>query len=369
MPRRADSIDVLVVGAGPAGSMAARATAAAGHETLLVERRTTMGTPVRCGELAPAFLRGLPPDVEVPVVQTVSELVLHLPEGETARIAAPGVVMDRDRFDQALARSACRAGAELALGCPLVRLERGGVAHLGGIEPRVVRARVVIGADGPRSTVSRFVGLGSPAVMLALQRRVDLARPVARAHLVFWTACRHGYGWLFPKGGVANAGVAVPRGAGRLGRALLTGLLERLVRGGLVRPADAGAGPSTRDRTSGGLVPSGGPLARLYAGRVVLAGDAAGQTDPLSGAGIAAAVTAGAMAGEAVASALASGRRERAGPEYELAWRRALGLAAARSMEKRREMEALWDRDVERAVRRAWLPAYERGMEHDDSAP
>jgi geranylgeranyl reductase family protein len=348
-------VDLLVVGAGPAGSMAALGAAQAGLETLMVERRAAVGRPVRCGEYVPlALAQELPTGVELPVRALADALHLHLLQGETREIRSPGAVIDRAAFDQSLADAAQAAGARLLGGTPLVALERGGIATLGGASSGRVRARLIIGADGPRSLVAAAAGLGHPRVMLGLQREVGLSRPVDGAHLYLWATARYGYGWLFPKGSTANLGVAVPRGAGRLGRRALSELTLRLADEELLSEAGA-ARRGEGDPGRSGLVPCGGVLPRLAAGRVLLAGDAAGHTDPLTGAGIAAAVRAGALVGSVAALALGEGRWTEAGPRYELEWRRVFGRSAARSLDRRHELEALWDRDLRRALRRAWV--------------
>lgn len=361
-------VDVLVVGAGPAGSSAALAAAVRGATVLLVERRPVVGSPMRCGEYVPDGLaRELPESAgPLPAAQRVPALVLHLPSGRDRAILSPGAVLDRARLDRSLAGAAVAAGAELWLESPLLALDRRGLATIGrgaARAPARVRARLIVGADGPRSRVAAAGGLGRPRVMLGLQREARLARPVHRAHLYFWKTCRHGYGWLFPKGAVANLGVAVPRGAAGEGRAALRELDRRLAEAGVIEPPTIeGAGAPGR----GGLVPCGGPLPRLAAGRVLLAGDAAGQTDALTGAGIVAAVRAGAMAGEAAADALRRGAWREAGPCYDARWRRVYGRTAARALERRAELEARWDRDVERAVAAAWLHEREVRDGRDD---
>lgn len=349
-------LDLLVVGAGPAGSSAARVAAAAGLEVLLVERRVEVGAPVRCGEYVPRGLLGEVPAGAVTVDQTVAALSLHFPGGDRQRLRAPGAVIDRGALDRALARAAVDAGAELWTAAPLVELDRrGGALVRAPAGDRAVTATLVIGADGPRSRVARAAGLGRPRVMLGLGRSAALARPLAEAHLYFWASCRYGYGWLFPKGDHrGNLGVALPRGEGRQARRALAELGGRLVAEGVLERSEAARG-GQGDPGRSGLVPCSGPLPRLAAGRIALVGDAAGQTDPLTGAGVVAAIRAGTMAGEAVAAALARGSWRRAGPSYEARWRQTLARSAARSLERRFDLEARWERDLERALRRAWL--------------
>lgn len=331
--------DVLVVGAGPAGSSAARSAARAGARTLVVERKREIGRPVRCGELVPRMFLTEVGRMSHAVVQHTERLVLHLPGGSVRALRAPGAVLDRERFDRALVERAEEAGAEVRVSTRVVGMEDGAVLDRDGEIARV-RPRRVVGADGPRSRVAACAGLGAPGLMLAVQRVVGLARPVDDAHLYFWPTARWGYGWLFPKDDRANVGAAVPWRRNDLARRALSELLGRLAAEGTVRNG------AVLSRCTG-LVPVSGPLPRTVGDDVLLAGDAAGHVDALTGAGIVSAVRAGELAGRAAAS-------ERP-DDYERAWRRLMGGYLARSTARRDALEGSWDRDVDGAVKDAWL--------------
>jgi digeranylgeranylglycerophospholipid reductase len=223
-----------------------------------------------------------------------------------------------------------------------------GSVLLGGNGRGSVRARVVIGADGPISRVAKAARLGRPDLMLAMQRVVRLRKPCGSAHLYFWRTCMHGYGWLFPKEDKANLGVSVAWRRPDLARTGLRELVGRLEAEGVVE-----AGPPISRCT--GLVPAGGPLERTALGSVLLAGDAAGHVDPLTGAGIANAVRCGRIAGQTAADHVSGCLPGGPAEAYEQSWRKILGGFFSRSMQRRDGMRSMWDTDLDGAVRAAWI--------------
>jgi len=108
-----ERVDLLVGGAGPGGSTAARVAAAEGLRVLLVEKRPVVGLPVQCAEYVPAQIAGYADLPERCTRARIRTLRTHLPDGETVETAAAGYVLDRAMFDKSLAVAACRAGAEV----------------------------------------------------------------------------------------------------------------------------------------------------------------------------------------------------------------------------------------------------------------
>lgn len=337
-------VDVLVVGAGPAGCTAALHASRHGARTLLIDRKVQVGVPVRCGEYIPKMLLMELPPVASCIAQETPHLVLHLPDSTTHALRAPGVVIHRDRLDRLLASRAQEAGAVLATSTRFLHLDHARHAILMGDGMRVVSTQVIIGADGPHSRVARATDLPATEHMLAMQQVVRLARKVQNAHIYFWNTPLYGYGWLFPKDDMANLGVAVRWRHPHLARQALTELREILTREHTID-----AGPPIRRVT--GLVPSAGPLERTATGHVILAGDAAGHVDALTGAGIASATRAGRIAGRTAATASA----EDLPGTYEKSWSKVLGRSLARSVSRRDVLREGWDDDLTGAVREAWL--------------
>jgi digeranylgeranylglycerophospholipid reductase len=313
-----ERFDVVVVGAGPAGSLAARAAAESGARTLLLDHRPELGQPVQCGEFvpSPAELADLfdCPQLIGTAFATPATTVLHetrwmacvSPYGHRFRFPLHGATVSRRAFDKALAFQAEGAGAELRY--PL------GVTGVRGREVRLangamVEGAVVIGADGPLSTVGRAVGL-VPDRILFRMITATVDGPVGdEIDLFFGRDAPGGYGWSFPRAHDLNVGLGVPalRPGESLGR-----LLERFVERQHLGPI--------REQTRW-WVPVGRPPATLVRDNVLLCGDAGNLVMATNGGGIPTAMLSGWLAGEA------AGRHVRTGTPlaaYDTAWRAAL---------------------------------------------
>lgn len=311
-PRRCD---VIVVGAGPGGSAAATALARAGREVLLVERA---GFPrdKTCGDgLTTAALRELDllgVDVAAsPSWRVAHEVHLHGPTGASTSYRLPSghgtysAIVRREELDEALARHAVAAGAELLEGTQVtgVRQDPDRI-HVTTREGSVLEAPWMIGADGVWSPTRRALGraeAGYRGEWHALRQYVvDVGPAAAEAiHVWFEPDILPAFVWSFPLGdGSVNVGFGVRRDSG-----WPVGSLGRLWRELLDRPAIRSVlGPDAH----GVGVPRAWPIpARVHRttvadGRALWVGDAAAATDPLSGEGIAQALTTARLAASAV---------------------------------------------------------------------
>ena len=309
--------DVLVVGAGPAGSIAALVLARGGARVALVDK-AAFPRDKACGDLVGPrgvqLLRDLA--VEVPDTVRVSDMLVVGPTGNRVRLPAPpgrtypgyGIVVQRSVFDATLQRAAISAGAKFYEGRAGDPIEVDG--RLDGFSlssTTSVRADVIIGADGATSRVAEAAGLvDSNRVLWAFAVRTYLDAPVEVPHIMLWTptpgAGFPGYGWVFPAGkGRANVGLGVgvlaDRTAGRRAARDLDAFLAHAARVGVL-------GDRAPDRS--GARPLGAWLKMGLVGttpardRVFLAGDAAGLVNPLQGEGIAQAMDSGRAAAEAI---------------------------------------------------------------------
>lgn len=289
----------MVVGCGPAGASAAAACAERGLSVLIIDRKRSVGVPLRSAGYVPARLRRRAWFDESCILQAVEGFRLFLPDGRTARAEAPGYILDRTRLDKTLTLHALECGADLANGTvvgvsgPKVRFRREG-------REAEVEGGVIIGADGPRSAVGRAIGATQVECMVTAQAEVGLRVPFSAAEVRFDRQCIGGYMWFFPSGRTARVGVGVPAPhAGSL-RGLLSSFLGYL----------SGEGRIYREGVlgySGGPVPVGGLPSPVQSGCALLAGDAAGCADPVTGSGIYAAILSGTLAGRMASEALSGG--------------------------------------------------------------
>ncbi|MEW5724104.1 MAG: geranylgeranyl reductase family protein [Thermodesulfobacteriota bacterium] len=339
--------EVLVVGGGPAGAEAARAAAESGASVLLIEAKRRFGEWPHCAEYVPRLLARETAFPSRGVVQAVEAMETFV-DGRSVVTPAPGFILDRGVFDHGLALAAAAAGAELWAGVRLIRIQDEAFVFRGSRGEETVRAGAVVAADGAGSTVRRLLGLPAPARLTGIQVEVPLAAPLSRTLVFFTREYRHGYAWLFPKGGAANLGVGMREDAPGRARSLLGKLAQDLIARGLTRP-----GVLAR---SAGAIGISGPPARLSLDRVLFTGDAAGLTHPVTGAGLPQAAFSGRAAGLA-AVRLVRGDRD-APAQYENEVRDRYGRALAWAVAKRKMIEESWDEeDFAGLVQKTW-PAF-----------
>ena len=256
-------------------------------------------------------------------------------------------MLERAVFDAALVSEAGRAGARLAMGIKATRLTRSGVELSDG---SLVDARVIVGADGPRSIAGRAIGAVNAELVETRQITVPLARAYDATDIFLSAEIRGGYGWLFPKGAVANLGAGVEPGARQALKNIVARLHRELIEEGRVGAEILGM--------TGGAIPVGGllkPWGKVSEALVLLAGDAAGLANPVTGAGIAAAVRSGELAGAAAADFVAGDAA--AAEAYEEELENLFRPALERALQRRRELTRAYarSRPDRAALRRGWI--------------
>jgi len=204
----------------------------------------------------------------------------------------------------------------------------------------------MIGADGPRSKTRRAMGFPDPEVAAGLEWELPLTVPREAAEIHLSPAYGSGYAWVFPYGRTAGVGLALDQDHPGRPEDLLADFVSRMVGQGRLRRAK----PTT---VTAGLIPVGGPVERAVVGNKALIGDAAGQTNPLTGAGLMAAATCGEMAGRAAAESIKTGDLSALGG-YEEEWRDLLGGFLDRALTGRERIVGASGWGFEDEVRRAW---------------
>jgi len=322
-------VDVLVIGLGPAGASAAAEAAKAGARVAAIERKKCAGVPVQCAEFVPGPLAADVPGFARAARQAITAMVTLAAEDSAQETPDyRGQMIDRAVFDQGLVEAAKAAGAGMCLGTAATSLDADGVRLANG---GTIRAAVIIGADGPHSLAGKVIGAVNREIVETRQITVPLLRAHQATDIFLSLDYRGGYGWLFPKGSLAHIGLGVSPERRQALKELLAALHQRLV-------AEGRVGHEVRGLT-GGAIPVGGLLpaaSKLGETHVLLAGDAAGLTNPVTGAGIASAVQSGRMVGQA-AAAICKGNAL-AAATYTQDLEDLFGPSLARALHRRNEL-------------------------------
>ncbi len=320
------TVDVLVVGSGPAGATTARFAAQGGLDVLLVDKKQELGAPIQCSGAVSAHALmdvGVEAHPEF-VVEPIYGFKVYDSDGASTvldyRELKPdayadnplGYIVDRRRFDRYLTTLVERSGAEVLLKTEAQAMERIDdrrirvqLQHFGA--PLTVHARVLVGADGLQSQVGKWAGLRThiklSELASCLQYVMDGVQTEGLLELITgrrWAP--GGYAWVFPKSsGYAEVGLGIIRtmtdhdARWHLDHFLKRSFLaERFRLGKIIE-------------IQGGGVPLAAPLTQQTADHVLLVGDAARHVNPITGGGIHTALRCGKIAGDFLANFLRSG--------------------------------------------------------------
>ena len=311
--------DLIVLGAGPAGAAAACTAAQMGLNVAVVDKAACPRVKLCGGGVSgrsAAYLRrvfALDPGQRDDLFLSSQRYILTAQGQELARYDnAPTVYMTmRHAFDAALVAQSVAAGARLFAPARVAAMDLAEPA-LTLDDGRILRARVLIGADGTNSAVARALfGRAFDPARIAFAMEVELPPRPDDLVEIDLAAAAWGYGWVFPKLASTTVGVGGIQGRNPDMRACLQAYLGQ--------SATLGPGPRPEARVKGAFLPSGDFRAVPGRGAVLLAGDAAGLVDPLTGEGIAWALESGRQAALAVTEALGTGDALRALPLYRAA--------------------------------------------------
>ena len=309
-------VDVLIIGAGPAGSIAAREASKNGVETLIIDKKSEIGTPKRCGE---GILDGVLERVGIKederwIARHIDGARLVAPDNTSAwftsenlETPATGIILERKVFDKHVTMDAIRCGATVMLKTEAVGITRVDDCLLVDIESfnneyTQVKAKVVIGADGPEGRVGNWLGLNTKVALSEMESGIQYEMTNLNLEksdtieFYFGSVAPGGYAWIFPKGyDTANVGIDVS--SVKTDKSALE-YLNDFVEGN----------SQTKDGQIVEINAGGNPLCGVFdeiiSDNLMLVGDAAGCVSPITGGGIDTALESGMIAGRVAAKAV-----------------------------------------------------------------
>ncbi len=321
--------DIIVVGGGPAGSMAARFAAEQGVSVLMLEKDRDIGYPVRCAEaVSKKGIEEFIPSDDRFISAKINKFSLTAPNETEVVIPLEeeGYVLERRIFDYELAKTAAFAGAEILTrayvnGLIIENDVVCGVKYEYRGQQFSVKSKVVIAADGVESRVGRWAGIKTHIDFRDMEccAQVTAANiPVNDDTLYFYfgkDVAPNGYFWVFPKGNkTANIGLGVSGDAGKKKSALayLNQFMGRKYPNAPVLTSIAGG------------VPCSVTLSKISAPGIILVGDAARQVNPVSGGGIVTGMIGGMIGGRVAGESIKNGNHAHL-LSYDKAWADRLG--------------------------------------------
>ena len=343
-------MDLVVAGAGPGGLYAASEALKRGLSVHVFDKKTAVGTPVKCGEYFPVRreMEYLLPSAgeymgvfDVPrdsINNTCKKLRVISPNGSEFEFDFEAFILDRTILEQAKAREVEKLGGTIELRKAVDLFYHGETILVGPSRKEAVAAKVVIAADGFPSRVARSAGILTDEYMTPNNVAInyeylmsDLSVDQSVTEMYMGTEfAPGGYGWIIPKGhGSANVGIGIRTSYSKRndGRSYLKFFLDQC--------------PLSKSKLEGGkpgpmiadVLPVDGPLSRTFLGQVMAVGDAAGMVMPTNGGGIATAMITGEIAGQIAANHIQKGVSI---SEYELRWKQVMGKEMRASTRLRR---------------------------------
>ncbi|MFC1527932.1 NAD(P)/FAD-dependent oxidoreductase [Candidatus Neomarinimicrobiota bacterium] len=363
--------DIVIVGAGPAGSTFARIAAINGLSVLLLERKNRIGVPVRCGEgIIDSALRLFYEPRSSWISTTIDKFCFITPNGSstTVKMKEKGYVLDREVFDYDLAKFAADEGVIVVTNANVNGLlfdnnKVAGVKGLCNSEPFEIRSKLVIGADGVESRIGRFAGintrLGLGNIDSGFQKTIsgiDVDKDVCSFYISNELA-PGGYIWIFPKGDdSANIGIGVSGKAHINGKSAKTRLNEFL---------DSKYPNHKVESISIGGIPFSQPIKQMVTDCVMLIGDAARTVNPLSGGGIILGMKSAVKAADVAIKILKSGKEPTKINlmDYQKRWMNSEGKQINRIFRVKTAVDKLTDKDLNNIIEKVnKLPMEKRSL-------
>lgn len=352
-----DEYDVIVVGGGPAGSMAAKFAAEGGASVLMLEKDRDIGMPVRCGEAvgADGLARFIEPNDKW-IASKINSFRLVSPSGlivDIEGLSDGGYVLDRRIFDYELALLAGNAGASIMTKAYVYDLIKDGET-IKGVKLKYLnekvefRSKIIIAADGVESRVGRWAGIKTTIKIKDMESAIQISVgnvDCKSNRLDFFLGSEvapGGYLWVFPKGeNYANIGLGVAgnHNKSKSARKYLDDFMEKNYPEASILTTVVGG------------VPCAHTLPKIAADNIMIAGDAAHMVNPVSGGGIVSGMQGGRLAGTRAAEAVRAGDYSyKFLTKYEKDWHKLLGKSYERMYKIKSAISKLTDDDLNRTA-------------------
>ena len=351
--------DVIVIGAGPAGSVTARTVARAGYKVLILEKNETCRSPC-AGYISKTI------NIEMPdgciLQSTIKKMRTYFPDLSYHDFELNGFVVDRPSFDMGLLSEAVGSGVEIGWNSPMVDIspispvqpssidqaelviqsdsigQEGSAVQQSRISPCNVKFRsnnapgkIIVGADGVFSKTASLIGLQQQRFAACAQYHIKGFEVIPQTCEIFFNTdfAPGGYIWIYPTGkNSAKVGLGMIRGNKSPREnldAFIIGIAHRIY--------------GEKTEYVAGALPIGGLREKLIFDNILLAGDSAGMADPITGAGINNAMLSGELAGKTIIEALENDDMAQLF-QYETRIKKLFGRPLGRALEKRKKMDA-----------------------------
>ncbi|HWR44158.1 geranylgeranyl reductase family protein [Sporomusa sp.] len=351
MKTTSEHYDVIVVGAGPAGCIAAKRLGQGGLKVLMIEQRRVIGSNVQCAEFVPLTISRHAALRASDIAQHVQGIKTFINGKLVSTLRAPGYVLNRVLWDEYQAQLAKAAGVSIMTATRVSGIDGKDLRVSNGAQSREISADFILGCDGPRSIVSKKLENEPQEMCVALQVERMLTKPLDHAEIYFDPAYYGGYAWVFPKGKTANVGVAIHASYKDKLKSALADFCRKTVSMGVIQAGAASV-------ATGGLIPAGGLVKNLANDHMLVAGDAAGCTHPITGAGIMNAVVSGDLAARAVILQVSSSGREQVSKNYTRTLLEEYGTQFTIASDRLMSRNQRWTDNQEEfsaLIRRSWI--------------
>lgn len=375
--------DVLVIGAGPAGASVANFLAEEGISTILIDKKAGIDNPVRCAEYVPAAIGRLFDGPISGVSCIIAAMDTYIDYEYANTISSPGFILDRPVFIKSLINGFIKNGGKFLPGtraisfddeyggCSKQDIQQGKWQNNDGMisttirghngKRSIVKSMIVVGADGPNSIVGKYIGSTNSDYFPGLGENIPVEAKDKRKTLIFFSPeIEGGYGWLFPKKDSINLGIGCQDPGRNIDLKSLYNSFKKKVASMNLLKLTGNLIPA--GKMVAGLIPSSGILKRIVSGSFILAGDAAGLTNPITGAGMYNAVLSAKIVSGIIPRVLKSGDPGLLAI-IDKEYRNTFDISLGRAVKKRKILMSAWKsaavsgekESFEKLVRQCWV--------------